>query len=200
MSLPMARLDRANGQSRAGQVNVNPHNTGFSGFLLASGYTKVYEGISSVSLISRTESIQAPCDLLVLMRIQVAVNLQSGLHILVSKPFADEQNIRSKLNQQASVSPAEFRIKIGLGVSSNKPSAPRPTSESEGAYRLHQTQLRPCSPTCWNRRATSAWRARFSGNSKAGSFSTSCAAASCASWNRGISPIRSAILRSGRPC
>lgn len=58
------------------------------------------------------------------MRIQVAVNLQSGLYIFVSKPFADEQNVRAKLNQQAGVSPAEFRIKVGLGVSSNKPSVP----------------------------------------------------------------------------
>ena len=35
------------------------------------------------------------------MRIEVAVNLQSGLHIFVSKSFADEQNVRTKLNQQA---------------------------------------------------------------------------------------------------
>ncbi len=60
---------------------------GFAGFLFARGTRRVHGGISAVSLIARAEPVQAPCGLLVLMRIEVAVNLQSGLHIFVPKPL-----------------------------------------------------------------------------------------------------------------
>ena len=33
----------------------------------------------------------------------MAVDLQSGLHIFVPKPFADKQNVRTKLDQQTGV-------------------------------------------------------------------------------------------------
>ena len=48
----------------------------------------------------------------------MAVDLQSGLHIFVPKPFADKQNVRTKLDQQTGVA-------VPLRYNYDKPEKPR---------------------------------------------------------------------------
>ena len=73
---------------------------GFAGFLSAPGYTEAFQP----PLSSQAQSLsRRPATSSSLVRIQVPEDVQSGLHIFVPQPFADEQNVRAKLDQQIGV-------------------------------------------------------------------------------------------------